>query len=379
MLPERNLTTVVCCALLLFFLGGLVSVRLHGAANSAAPEDRNPAINNPDKFAWELFAAISHPAGNGSNDALWETWALRANVFADPNNPPVWPGTTHQPKILTRSTKLETVREQMLMRRSNQLQTQRQNGADSNKLKPFFVPQSPETEEVRMNKANFDFIVQNNLWYVEGQIAAFAAGRSISFPLDAKEVKAEWKVITAPDKPRFHWQEGSDGKLYGLIALHLMTKDLPNWFWATWEHVDNPQRCNAIGCADSFGLDSATGGVSQALLDLFTHEGLGAEWQNYRLTGTQTDFVDSTGRPTLLGNSAIEQFLVPTSSCITCHAKSSVDGTGNRLDFTSAEGLSDNGVPNPAWFFDVSGSAPTRKFIQLDFEWSLEAAKRRTH
>ena len=376
MLSRRNLMTAVCCCLLLF-LGGLVSVRLRGAVNSAPPEDRNPAVNNPDKFAWELFTAINRPAGNGSNDALWETWALRQNVFADPNNAPIWPGTTHQPKILSQSTKIEMARQQMILRRSNQLLMQRQN-ADINKMKAF-VPESPLKQEVRMNKANFDFIVQKNLWYLEGQIAAFNDGRPISFPPDAKEVKAQWKVIEETDKPRFHWQQGPDGKLYGLIALHVMTKDLPNWFWATWEHVDNPRRCQAIGCVDSFGIDPATGDVSQSLKDLFTTTGLGAEWQNYRLTGTQTDFVDPTGRPILLGNSEIEDFLVPTSSCITCHAKSTVSGTGSRLDFLNAEGLSDNGVPNPAWFFDISGSGSTRKFIQLDFEWSLQFAKPRTH
>jgi hypothetical protein len=36
-------------------------------------------------------------------------------------------------------------------------------------------------------------------------------------------------------------------------------------------------------------------------------------------------------------------------------------------------------VPNPAWFNDLSTSGSPRKFIQLDFEWSLQNAKRRTH
>src|SRR5437879_11804561 len=50
---------------------------------------------------------------------------------------------------------------------------------------------------------------------------------------------------------------------------------------------------------------------------------LAPEWFNYRLDGTQTAFVNSNGKPTLLGNSIIgwEHAGVPLTqaSCITCH------------------------------------------------------------
>ena len=83
-----------------------------------------------------------------------------------------------------------------------------------------------------MNRASFDFIVKNDLWYVEGQVAAFKRGTPVVFPIESKEVKAVWKAIAEGDKPRFHWATGTDGKTYGLVALHMITKDLPNWTWA---------------------------------------------------------------------------------------------------------------------------------------------------
>jgi hypothetical protein len=55
-----------------------------------------------------------------------------------------------------------------------------------------------------------------------------------------------------------------------------MTKDLPNWFWATFEHVDNPDRCKILGCHDSFGLTPG-GDVSPALKELLKKGGLGDE------------------------------------------------------------------------------------------------------
>jgi hypothetical protein len=56
-------------------------------------------------------------------------------------------------------------------------------------------------------------------------------------------------TITEEDKPRYHWMEKvEDGKttIYGLSASHVMSKDLPTWFWATFEHVDNESRWPAV-------------------------------------------------------------------------------------------------------------------------------------
>ena len=353
---------------------------VRAASEPAPPQGApNPAINAASQFAWETFVSISRPANNGTNDALWETWILQDAVFADPNNPPVWPGTKHQPKVLSPSIKLEMLNQESLERSPARLELMRKHASDATTLRPQFIAPNPLSEEVRMNKSNMDFIVDNHLWYVQGQIAAFNSGKKIDFRPEAKEVKAHWKEITAADKPRYHWQQGADGKLYGLIALHVMTKDLPNWFWATWEHVDNPDRCKIGGCHDDFGVDAQTGKVTQALIDLFAQAGMGAEWQNYRLTGTQTDFTDSTGRPLLLGNSVIEGDLgiMPTSSCITCHAKASVNALGRRLSVFTADGQSNNGTPDPNWFYNTSASPAAMKYLQLDFEWSLSLAKPR--
>jgi hypothetical protein len=378
MTPKQRimLAAVVLCGLVVvtpLFIAG----RPVRASEPPMPQgDSNPALNTPDRFAWETFVSISRSAGNGTNDALWETWILQREVFADPNKAPVWPGTKHQPKVLSPSIQLELLNQEMLVRREARLELLRQREGDAVRtLKPFIAP-NPLSQEVRMNKANLDFIVANQLWYLQGQIAAFNAGRRLDFPLDAKEIKAHWKEISAADKPRYHWQTGANGKLYGLIALHVMTKDLPNWFWATWEHVDNRDRCKVGGCRDKFGVDD-TGKVTQALIDMFTAAGMGAEWQNYRLTGSQTDFTDSTGRPLTLGNSEIEGPFMATSSCITCHAKATVNALGDRLDVFASNGQSDNGIPDPNWFYNTGAGPATLKFLQLDFEWSLQLAKPR--
>lgn len=344
---------------------------------ACADSDQNSAVNHPAKFAWQLFVDISKPAGNGTNDAVWETWADQNLLYGDPNTKPTWPAPTHKLKVLHPSVQEELLRQESLNRRTSEAQVLKQQGMGSSALVPEFIPDNPLRQEVRLNKPAFDFVVDNNLWYLQGQTARFASGQAVVFPLEAREIKAHWKQITAADKPRYHWQTGSDGKIYGLVALHLISKDLPNWTWATFEQVDNPERCKVLACSDDFGV-SADGKASPELKALFKAAGMGTEWESYRLDGAQVDFADSTGRPTLLGNSLIEGPFMSTSSCITCHARSSVNGAGQRLSVFDQGGQSHNGTPVPDWFWANTPGGQKMKYMQLDFVWSLRFAQPRT-
>lgn len=53
----------------------------------------------------------------------------------------------------------------------------------------------------------------------------------------------------------------------------------------------------------------------------------GTKWANYRLRGTQVDFINSIGRPVILSNSQIERGFL-RSSCIRCHADATVNKEG---------------------------------------------------
>ena len=134
--------------------------------------------------------------------------------------------------------------------------------------------------------------------------------------------------------------------------------------------------------------------LTPALLSLFEKQGLtgawGAEWGNYRLKGSQTDFTDPSGRPLLLGNSVTEDGFMTTASCITCHARAAVDSRGCDafpvagfqptlpLENLEAQGIeSYNGVPDPNWYhkftYDpgtgVSGAQLLN--LQMDFVWAI--------
>jgi hypothetical protein len=180
--------------------------------------------------------------------------------------------------------------------------------------------------------------------------AQFALSPGIHFPTSAVEMKADWIQLEAAQcneaiRLKTIWVEQIGSQCYALAGMHFTSQLMPNWIWATFEPQEmatNPQRCVVLGCNDPFGSDPAktpqnrqgtTTQISRKLKELMTAAKLNPIWQNYRLDGVQTEFVDKSGSPVLLGNSIIEgenaDVPLNQSSCITCHAASSISTTGS--------------------------------------------------
>ncbi|HEX9167800.1 MAG TPA: hypothetical protein VF886_02575 [Roseiarcus sp.] len=365
---------------------------------SVAQTDPNPALNNPDEQSWKLFVTVNaNAAGPGDNNALFETWASDGDMF---QTTPVWPSGGSQMQIGARALSLAIERPH-----------------------PHFLPEVLPTgerligEETRRNKSAFDFIVQNNLFKVSGLKAAFTAGKPIAFPVDSMEVKANWVEVgrlkefngfagsPAEAAAAYHVNE-TGGKQYALVSFHIISKLVPNWTWATFEHKDNPGRCDVLGCKDSFGaIDAYVAPLSPvesqahypdcakspALLALFAQARLDPAFSNYCLKGSQTDFTDPSGLAIRLGNSVTEQTFVAQASCMTCHGRAAFDADGHATTFAGFDPTSVNepfgignapiGPINSGWFWApggppsfpalANGSDLTRFGFPADFVWSI--------
>lgn len=353
---------------------GAVGFSLVSFAAELTPTD-NMALNDPDQMSWRLFLEVN--ARSGGSQALFSTWASDHDTF---QMTPVFPDATtplaHHDPVLGPA-----------------IQT-----ADG--------PPAP-TEEVRRNRVAFDYIVENNLFTVSGLVAAF--GRVLTFPTGAIEVKTNWlpiedvpeftlnRVTAAEVQNLFYVVPDSDGNLHALIAMHLISKIVPNWTWATFEHELNPGRCDVIGCADTFGAVEARVipneepnqgyqdcRISDALSDLFATADVDPLFQNYCLKGSQTEFTDNTGLPVRLGNSVTEAGFLDRSSCMTCHGLASFNEQG--LPTTGAgfiAGQAQLGPIQPSWYWsfvphyanpeDLTPRliSATRVATSADFVWSI--------
>lgn len=344
---------------------------------------RTEALDAPEKHAWDLFFAAMHPAkdpkaargvpdcskavGAPGTTATYETWRLaRTEVFLeDGSEPPAWEDTS-LPSGYLGTTPEETLK---LGARPGQ------------GPRPSFDPDADQSifvdhggiGETRMNKATYDFIKENCLWSFDGlsRYAKAVVDRKkppINFPVESQEVKAVWIEFTPADlqakKEKTYYHIVHDGKTYGLTSFHILTKDTPNWFWATFHHKDAPH--NPDETPSTFATpDRAKNTV----------------WANYVLGGTQLDFVTATGQPTKLSDFYIE-YEFTESSCITCHASAkghpepprTADGKLERSPSGRIVAASQGpvqtlslGAPDAASF--LKDGKPF--YVQTDFLWSI--------
>ena len=348
------------------------------------PQDSSAAINDPDAYAWRLFVALNWPASLAGRRAdprrrlgepgpvVWETWANARDVYLpDGADPGPWARGGERLSLVPAG-----------LRKSSEFDSppiQQQIRLQFPGMKLQFDPLTADgnANETRMNRDTYAFIRANMLYNLDGQEALAGSGKEmIRFGRNAKEVKAQWRQISKADKPRYHWTEiiAADGnrKLYGLTALHIITKDLPNWFWATFEQVDNAKRPGneawKLKSRDSFACGPNAPDCNKAPAGIGIE---GTAWANYRLRGTQTGFTDSAGFPVRLANSEPEEGFQETASCMTCHSRSSVAADGSRLPVFTAGEQGFVGTPDPAWFADGG----RRRFTQLDFVWAMIRAK----
>ncbi len=387
------------------------------------PRDAVMAAGRSDEFAWRLFVALNWPADRvaraadpsapfgADRPAVWETWQDANEVYLDDGADP-GPWKTEQPGVaMPAARRFESV-----------------SPKDFANLKHIvawtMVPLSEplvnadRLTEIRMNRSVYEYIRATGLYCLDQQVKFYQQRRPVSFPSGAQQVKAKWRRIGEQERSRYHTVEVTfaDGttKLYGLIALHIASKDLPTWFWATFEHVDNAKAAAGETVADServAGGEATAGGGTAASGEgwqLPSHDtfacgdepadcnraprGMGLEgtvWQNYRLRGTLTRFVDSQGQPRLLGNSALETGMQSSASCMTCHARSAIgikggaplrlpilaSGNADARDMAQRRGFV--GLPRDEWFRISDDGKVLAPLLPLDFVWSLSKAKPR--
>ncbi|MBY3173132.1 MULTISPECIES: hypothetical protein [Rhizobium] len=383
-----------------------------------------------DEYGWRLFFFLNQQARadkagvpddskasfaqyDANQPVVWETWALAtggelvfdgdgdaSEVFKSPaTKPAAWDelARPEKQKVLAPSLK------------SSPLITL-QPGTLSNlaaatlqaELTPH--PSIAGMDETRMNRITYDTIRDKGLYSLEGldraYAAADAAGASmiVDFDQGAKEIKARWVRIDQPNecnpdgtdleaaKQRYHWRTLTatdatgqpDVQTWGLVSLHIITKDLPNWFWVDFGHIDCVDVPPGVGQPVA-PVDTTTRGPNAPSGENgVRNETRGTKWENYLMHGTQVAFVDPAGRETILSNPVIEQ-PNQNSSCMTCHARASIAPQSSNLppgpsipgfaskmsSISPGVSFSDVGIPDPV--FEEGG----QRYRQIDFLWSI--------
>lgn len=232
-----------------------------------------------DVLAWKAFVALNWPStaageadpskdfADAATPRVWEHWKQSTDIFlSDGSQPAPWTG-----EIASRA--LDHFKAGWRMNVTADQGKQAFSGPliDQNGHWVHYVS--------LVNKREFDYIVENELYNLEGQ-AAFLRKNRISFPVNegeqygAIEIKLAWKDLTEAEErsgrflvrrlpvveyrpPSVPAQEslaqmsgrtaanGSSPppseRTVGLIGMHIAmhTQSSPQWIWATFEQVDN--------------------------------------------------------------------------------------------------------------------------------------------
>lgn len=346
------------------------------------------ALKYTDQYAWELFRALNWPADTVTMEpdtaskfgsagvVVWQTWKSAVETFL-PNG--------QAPKDF--------------MDKKFGLKTMADFASFSVKAQLNDITSDPTfgIEDVAMNQPTFNYIVKNELYNLNGQLAVYNSDSTVRFPAGAMEVKVKWRQIadTKYSKARYHWQyiavEDSgaiDTLLYGMASMHISSRIISNWVWATFEHIDSRSQVHPgddgwlLTSKDEFACDLPPFDCESAPRN-FKLEG--TKWEYYRLRGTQTNYVESNGDTSLLANSNIERGFQMSSSCITCHSLASIGPVTlpkhdmQRVDFIRSTMMEDSvlfggrgyvGIPDSNLFKLADGSRMKR----ADFVWTLARA-----
>lgn len=271
------------------------------------PEDLTPRFPGPmrtleslqhdfDVFSWMTFVALNWPAKGGAADtsvtigqnrdapAVWESWKQTYEVFLPGGAKPLpWGSAPQPPAYFSKSAVKLFEAEGRGFSKIAKGYSWSLPGMLTQNFQPFdagpLIDQNGRYArfEVLINKDMFDFIVDNELYNLEGQ-ERYTQKQGIIFPCGARQkeiggklmparqgsivIKAAWKQLSDDEvkSGRFHMRkavvftpkeigaahdEYTDVKFFGLVGIHIVHKseDAPQWTWSTFEHVDNvPER-----------------------------------------------------------------------------------------------------------------------------------------
>jgi hypothetical protein len=333
----------------------------HPAVNTSAEPDSEDAFYGPsfDSLAWALFLEAMAPSANGPLTV--ETWSEQCQLN---------PNAVGCPSVASVAAAEKAGGNSNVRLLHGSPAAEKMAGTGCSAMRKTEVAGYPPPsnltqnamfcEEVLVSPPESAFLKRSGLTTLIGQQTyGNARGIAINFPgtgmnevrrdLDSVEVKLDWAPPTSfsnpafacPDPTNHLYTETINGTCYALVGIHITSKSMIRWFWATFEpnsDITNPNRCDSKlygDCLDTWGTSSRqpygkgqTAQQSPELLQAMTAIHLNPAFKNYFLTGVQTEFV-SGGKPTLLGNSFVEfnQGVPPgKSSCITCHQYAAFDG-----------------------------------------------------
>jgi len=332
-------------------------------------------VQSRDTLAWNWFACLNQYVSAQSPDRVWETMKPSDQVYLSNGAQPLpYAERERVPiEVIAQAQKLG-----MNLNRTfhNLNATQQVDGLilQMGGQVPAAQKGQPVRFQLLMGQDTFNYIVQQNVYNVNGQAALTS---DLSFPSTAWELKAAWLWIG--NNPTYQQQlikDGyyiaqayyqQDGKyLVGYAALsglHVINKLNPDWVWTTFENRNN-SKYTVTNATPATPMTNSTGPTKAAQPVNTTFQANFPALAQYELIGVQSNTV-----PTLLANSQLESAFQSESSCFACHSTAAYSAKKGYFNFALKQ---QGGIVYP------TAELPASDFVgyhKLDFVWSLKRAQ----
>jgi len=356
--------------------------------------DANQSLTQFSEYAWHQFISLQWTASStqrGQPDCskpfqlsdeakTWETFAVTDQLFL---NNAVTPAPWNNLPLLALS---ETDRDYPLVT----LKYRAKAPSDLNlpasirqAVGGWLVDQNqrPTYYLVSVNEVSYDYILDNGFYNANKANQA----SQITFPVGSLEIKTAWKVMGKNDDQSryytidaqveiFNEQGQPTGQLtretVGMVGMHIVFKPaaLPQWSWATFEHIDNTpadkqshaayynpdcqgQYCepnqSPIQTGQPFNVPNQLTRITaidpdvQAVNRKFSQLLTNTPFQFYELISPQwpsspNDPGQPQGNPTpdVVANTVMESYIQPTSSCMDCHSTARTQNSAIKSDYS---------------------------------------------
>lgn len=225
-------------------------------------------------YSWQALIAINWPLDtqgkalrNFTDDGspAWLDWKEAFQVYRkDGKKPTAWDSPRSDSGLGLKSSLLNDSGSRIILSSNTPTHRGHNNVADetdqANAGKLFDQNGEIVVYEVLMNKEEFDYVIENKLYNINGQLEFSKTNTEANFPkgnyengqLGATEIKLAWRILkdTDPHKDRYFKDEGHiinettgqpEKELLGLIGFHISQKTPTGkqWVWSTFEHIDN--------------------------------------------------------------------------------------------------------------------------------------------
>jgi hypothetical protein len=355
-----------------------------------------------DAFAWNSFVALNWPANpatcsgdttrsiGASGPRVWESYLRDSDIFVSAGSPAAWCAPTVRQRLAGARPFGSHSKVSAAVAAALPGIAEAVGGVLTDQNGRFV------RYEIVVNQDEYNYLTApgNDLWQKSAQ-----QGKTINFPqgpndkpsrcgaapcgpVGAMEIKAAWKVLSVSEiaSGRFYTTQGTvfnDGNgsaspgvnpvTLGLVGLHIMhkTPTQANWFWSTFEQVDNTTssffdpNCPACpanqqtaaspytelapnGTPINKGVQvvrtnsiAATDSSAPPLNSWYQSLLAGTVWANYQLISTQWATGGAPkGTPAVLANTTLETYIQKDSSCLGCHGNMAKTAVGTPADFS---------------------------------------------